>query len=168
MARLIKVCLLLAFIIISINYQAYGYQDIQGWDQAGWGATQADIAKHYQLQPWVAEGTPRCDAVERVTINGISFRVRFFFDARSDAGRLSQVALIGSAAMVDDKAFVGLISSKYGPPDHQARGYRGGNIYSWFRPSGRVELKIERSIAVAGEMAVIIHYLSTAGDKDKI
>ncbi|MBI4799715.1 MAG: hypothetical protein HY794_13515 [Desulfarculus sp.] len=168
MFKPIKLLCYATFLCFGCFSFAHAEQDVLGWDKAKWGATHADIAKSYQLHPWVAEGSPRCDAVDPVVVNGVSFRVRFFFDTRSDAGNLSHVALIRSGAPVDDKALVGLLSSKYGPPNQQSRAYRGGVVYSWFKPSGRVELTVDRSIMAAGEQSVIIDYVSTTGDKGKI
>lgn len=142
-------------------------QDVTGWGKTTWGATHAEIAKLYQLQPWVADGAPRCDAVERVTINDLPFRVRFFFSDRSDTGRLQRVALIASGR-VDHKSFIGLISSKYGPPDQQGRSYRGGTAVSWLKSAGRVEMVIESDIMAPSQEMITIDYIATSGDKGKI
>ena len=95
--------------------------DIAGWGKAKWGMSHAEVTKLYELNSWEPGPSPTCKMKQKIKIMGHDFAVAFYFDQRSEAGKLYRVVLAHFNKDVTDvlwlKSVKDMLVGKYGNPD---------------------------------------------------
>ena len=95
--------------------------DIAGWGKAKWGMSHAEVTKLYELNSWEPGPSPTCKMKQKIKIMGHDFAVAFYFDQRSEAGKLYRVVLAHFNKDVTDvlwlKSVKDMLVEKYGNPD---------------------------------------------------
>jgi hypothetical protein len=113
--------LFLIVICLALPAQALTGSNIPGWGKARWGMTHSEIKKHYDLKPWEPGEVPTCKLKNRIRIWGHEFGVAFYFDERSEKGKLYQVVLVHFNGDLTDTSWLtsikDLLVEKYGNPE---------------------------------------------------
>jgi hypothetical protein len=116
---------------------------IPGWGKAVWGMTQAELKKHYELNPWDPGSTPICKSKKKIRIWGHDFAMAFYFDERSANGKLYKISLVHFDHEKGDTAWLhsikDMLVEKYGTPESfEVR--EKIKITVWLRSDGLLKL----------------------------
>ena len=141
--------------------------NIPGWGKAQWGMTHSEIKKHYALNPWEPGDIPTCKLKNRIRIWGHDFGVAFYFDERSDKGKLYKVVLVHFDDNLTDTAWLNsikdLLVQKYGNPESfEIKDTM--KISQWTKSDGQMKLTTlsEKSVMCA------IEYISVRVADEKL
>ncbi|UCD77774.1 MAG: hypothetical protein JSW26_20520 [Desulfobacterales bacterium] len=130
-------------IFVALPAPALTESNIPGWGKAQWGMTHSEIEKHYALKPWEADDIPTCRLKNRVRIWGHDFGVAFYFDERSDKGKLYKVVLVHFNNNTNDTAWLNsikdLLVEKYGNPETFSVNAKM-KISQWTKSDGQMKL----------------------------
>jgi len=111
----------LAVILALLPSPGWAESDIAGWGKAKWGMSHAEVTKLYELNSWEPGPSPTCKMKQKIKIMGHDFAVAFYFDQRSEAGKLYRVVLAHFSKDVTDvlwlKSVKDMLVEKYGNPD---------------------------------------------------
>jgi hypothetical protein len=114
--------LLVILMCVALPAPALSESNITGWGKAQWGMTYSEIKKHYDLKPWEpGDFLPICKLKNRIRIWDHDFGVAFYFDERSDKGKLYKVVLAHFNNDITDTSWLNsikdLLVEKYGNPE---------------------------------------------------
>lgn len=113
--------LIIVSILSLMPLQALAESEIAGWGKAKWGMTHSAVKKYFEINPWEPGNIPTCKSKKKIRIWGRDFTVAFYFDERSDAGKLFKVVLVHFDKDLRDSAWLNSIKDmlveKYGTPD---------------------------------------------------
>jgi hypothetical protein len=141
--------------------------NITGWGKAQWGMTYSEINKHFALNPWEPGEIPTCKLKNRIRIWNQEFGVAFYFDERSEKGKLYKVVLVHFDDQVADTSWLNsikdLLVEKYGNPESFVVQDKV-KISRWMKSDGQMELmtKTEKNVMCA------IEYISRRMADDKL
>ena len=100
---------------------SFAESEIAGWGKAKWGMSHAAVKKIYDLNSWEPDKIPTCKMKQKIKIMGRDFGVGFYFDRRSDDGKLYRVVLAHFNNDITDtlwmKSVKEMLVEKYGNPD---------------------------------------------------
>lgn len=138
-----KRLLFLFFLFVGLPVLALAESNISGWGKAQWGMTYSAIKKHLALNPWEPGDIPTCKLKNRIRIWGQEFGVAFYFDERSEKGRLYKVVLVHFDDNTTDTDWLNsikdLLVEKYGNPESfEVQGKM--KISRWTKTDGQMKL----------------------------
>jgi hypothetical protein len=159
--------LFLLFLFVELPALALTESNITGWGKAQWGMTHSEINKHFALNPWEPGEIPTCKLKNRIRIWNQEFGVAFYFDERSEKGKLYKVVLVHFDDQIADTSWLNsikdLLVEKYGNPGSFVVQDKV-KISRWMKSDGQMELitKTEKSVMCA------IEYISWRMADDKL
>ena len=160
---------LLSIILLQLAFSplAGAEKDISGWGKAKWGMTHAEVSKLYALDDWEPGDAPMCKMKTKITIQGHPFAVAFYFDQRSQNGRLFKVVLIHFNGYGSQEAWLNeigrLLMEKYGGPS-SFEIIENMKISTWIKPEGQLKL----STVVSERIMCAIEYTAVRSEGRKL
>ena len=113
--------LFFAILFVLLPGISFAEPEISGWGKAKWGMSHAEIKKIYDLNSWEPDKVPACKMKQKIKIMGRDFGVSFYFDRRSDEGKLYRIVLAHFNNDISDviwmKSVKEMLVEKYGNPD---------------------------------------------------
>ena len=163
-----RIHLLCAIILALVFSHAAGAEDdISGWGKTKWGMTHAEVNKLYTLDNWEPGDSTMCRMKDKITIQGHTFVVAFYFDQRSQKGKLFKVVLVHFNGNRSKKAWLNEISKmlieKYGGPT-SFEIVENMKISRWVRPEGELKL----STVASEKIMCAIEYLAIRTESQKL
>ena len=164
----IRKCLLIVIIfLVGFASNTVAENEITGWGKTKWGMTHAQVNKLYPLDQWEHGESTMCRMKDKVTINGHPFVVAFYFDQRSQKGRLYKVVLVHFNRNRAKKAWLNdigkMLMEKYGGPN-SFEIIENMKISKWQKPEGQIKL----STVASEKIMCAIEYVAIRAEGQKL
>lgn len=165
-----RLLLLLIFILIISPAIASAESSIPGWGEAKWGMAHSALKKHFELNPWEPGSTPICKSKNKIRIWGHDFAVAFYFDDRSDSGKLFKVALVHFNPPAADRgdttwlySIKDMLVEKYGNPE-SFEVKENMKISLWEKSDGQLKL----TTLTGRTMMCALEYMAVSTEGNKL
>ena len=159
--------LILICFIVLLPCLGWAESEIAGWGKVKWGMSHAEVTKFYELNSWEPDPNPTCKMKQKIKIMGHDFAVAFYFDQRTEAGKLYRVVLAHFNKDVTDvlwlKSVKDMLVEKYGNPDtFEIHGKMKAS--QWEKSENRLKLTTVTGTTVM----CAIEYLSLGSESNKL
>ena len=137
----IAIVLVLLFAAIPSMLYSEINNDINGWDKITWGMKKSELKKLYSIEECKVEDVQYCILKDPVRILICDYKVRVYFDKKSDEGVINKVTL--STEYINFESFNSLVNAvirKYGEPSSPPSKLFGTLEYTWCRKNGFISL----------------------------
>lgn len=163
--RIFPLCII--FILVVFCQNAVAESDIAGWGKTKWGMTQAEVSKLYSLDDWEYGDSTMCRMKDKVTIQGHPFVVAFYFDQRSQKGKLFKVVLVHFNRNRSKRAWLNeigkMLIEKYGGPK-SFEIIENMKVSRWVKPDGQIKL----STVASEKIMCAIEYIAVKTEGQKL